>query len=80
MPSPSGEDGQLQPNGGRKVRSPAQMIDRASHDCSLFTPRLTSGQLIRTLRSRRLFVTTLTELNAMAALARIGLSRIPKAG
>ena len=29
---------------------------------------------------RRLLATTLTELNAMAALARIGLSRSPKAG
>jgi len=32
------------------------------------------------LPSRRLLVTTLTELKAIAALARIGLSRIPKAG
>ena len=30
--------------------------------------------------SRRLLVTTLTELTAIAAPARIGLSRIPKAG
>ena len=29
---------------------------------------------------RRLFETTLTELNAIAALARIGLSRMPNAG
>ncbi len=34
----------------------------------------------RARRNRRLLVTTLTELNAMAALARIGDSRIPKAG
>src|SRR6476620_1696178 len=32
------------------------------------------------VRSRRLFETTLTELNAMAALARIGLSISPKIG
>jgi hypothetical protein len=35
---------------------------------------------MRALRKRRLFVTTLTELNAIAALARTGLSRIPNAG
>ena len=39
-----------------------------------------SGQLIRTLRSRRLFITTLTELKAMAALARTGLSINPVKG
>jgi hypothetical protein len=32
------------------------------------------------VRSLRLFVTTLTELKAIAALATIGLSMIPKAG
>ena len=31
-------------------------------------------------RSRRLFATTLTELNAIAALARMGLSSMPNAG
>ena len=35
---------------------------------------------MRAARSRRLFVTTLTELNAIAALARMGLSRMPNAG
>ncbi len=35
---------------------------------------------IRAERSRRAFPMTDTELNVMAALARIGLSRIPKAG
>lgn len=39
-----------------------------------------SGQLIRTLRSRKLFITTLTELKAMAALARTGLSINPVKG
>ncbi len=37
-------------------------------------------QATRNTRSRRLLVTTLTELTAMAALARIGLSSRPKAG
>lgn len=49
----------------------------------LITPLPTppkSGQLIRTLRSRRLFITTLTELKAMAALARTGLSISPVKG
>jgi hypothetical protein len=32
------------------------------------------------MRSRRLLVTTLTELKAMAALARMGLSRMPQTG
>ncbi len=65
---------------GRKVRSLAQMIDHGSHDCSFFTPPPQSGQLICTPRSRRLFVTTLAELKAMAALARIGLSIRPVNG
>lgn len=38
------------------------------------------GQLIRTLRSRKLFITTLTELKAMAALAKTGLSISPVKG
>lgn len=37
-------------------------------------------QLICTLRSRKLFITTLTELNAMAALASTGLSISPVKG
>ena len=49
---------------------------------------LRAGALLRTTgnqsstmpRSRRLFATTLTELNAIAALAMMGLSSHPKAG
>ena len=39
-----------------------------------------AGAGIQARANRRLFPTTLTELNAIAALARIGLSRMPKAG
>jgi hypothetical protein len=38
------------------------------------------GQLIRTLRNRKLFITTLTELKAMAALAGTGLTIKPGRG
>ncbi len=62
-----------------KVRNPAHMNDPASHYSSLLTSPQ-SGQLIRTLRSRRLFITTLTELKAIAALARMGLSIRPVNG
>jgi len=39
-----------------------------------------TGQIARKRRSLRLLLTTLTELNAIAALARIGLRSRPKAG
>ena len=42
--------------------------------------RLLHFQANLNLRKRRLLLTTLTELKAIAALARIGLSRIPNAG
>ena len=44
------------------------------------SPASPSHRAIRAERRRKLFVTTLTELNAIAALARMGLRRTPKAG
>jgi hypothetical protein len=41
---------------------------------------LHAAQLIRAVRNRKLFNTTLTELNAIAALASTGLSNTPNAG
>ena len=46
----------------------------------VFYWRLSHAQVNLNPRNRRLFPTTLTELKAIAALARMGLSSIPNAG
>ena len=53
-------------------------FDVAPHLRLHLSSSLSQGR--RTLRSRRLFVTTLTELSAIAALAMIGLSIRPVTG
>lgn len=52
-----------------------------SHAATTSPSRLKSPpQLIRAFRSRKLFITTLMELNAMAALAKTGFSMRPVKG
>jgi hypothetical protein len=57
--------------------NPAQALDQG---CLHFGVSVHELYLERNAASRRLLVTTLTELSAMAALAKTGLSAMPKAG
>src|SRR5262245_40125874 len=64
----------------------AQTLEVAVLDAGIDSHRLAFShgigllQATRARRRRRLLTTTLTELNAMAALARMGESRMPKTG